>query len=987
MRRNAAYTCWLLTLLLATLALTSKPAHAARMVWQDAECWQTAQFPSEAYSCEKPGAGYLETHVVEDKSGVEDLKLTKSGQYCSYEGMGSLAKEGGEWYATPTPHSSYEQGNGHESVCAAWSPSSGYVRWGLQLNNDPHPPERLSPYQCEGPELKERCGIAHYYSSAAQGLNNRPWSSYFGEPILKVEDPIKTNTVRGFQPGEKGYGVGYLCPVVEDAKSGDIIELCYEEWFGAGPKSVGPQWQYPHVGQCFDTIKGGFAHNHDKIVIPVKESTNPTQFLWNTFTEPLTESEYPVETGLKPELTSSNMKEFAELDNKEFKTTTLAGGYPKEPEITDGCGRSAATSAAEWALIGVKQGIEEWETGEVESGRSRSGLASTVVEPAYTWTSFNPLPVAITAESASKLTETEATVTGELNPEGFATSYAIEYGTNSVGEHVTTETPIGGGTSRVPISSTLTGLGASSTYKYRIRAVHTSVGGVYYGPEQTFSTTGKPSAETLPASGINGAEARLNGSVNPRGNESKFFFEYGTTKEKYEHKTAEASAGAGTIEVEVNKIVTGLSLETTYYYRIVATNSKGTTDGHERSFTAVGVPKNTVLPAITPTTPNQGVPATATSGTWSGKPTYAYQWERCNGTGGECSAIAGATTAAYTPAEADLTHTLVVKVTARNVAGESSALSAATSAVKPAGEITEYALLPKKGDTLVAEGSDGDLWVVWAYGYKVVPKIQKVSPTGSILGEYALPERSKPTCIVLGSEGSLWFSDEDLEKIGKITTSGVITEYALPEGSDPRCIAVGSDGKLWFTEYGSNKIGTMTTAGVISHEYTLATASFPYGITAGPGGGLWFTDWGTKKISKITMEGTVTEYAMPAGSESSEEPRQIAAGPSETLWFLFGERGGVDKLTTTGVFTPVNEPTLGASATSLTLGPDGNMWISGSSEVGGVASYWIDRVTPSNTITKFGTSENSQPHSVTPGPESDLWFTSYGTGELGKITP
>jgi virginiamycin B lyase len=149
----------------------------------------------------------------------------------------------------------------------------------------------------------------------------------------------------------------------------------------------------------------------------------------------------------------------------------------------------------------------------------------------------------------------------------------------------------------------------------------------------------------------------------------------------------------------------------------------------------------------------------------------------------------------------------------------------------------------------------------------------------------------------------------------------------------------------------------------------------------------WFTDLGTKKISKITMEGTVTEYAMPAGSESSEEPRQIAAGPSETLWFLFGERGGVDKLTTTGVFTPVNEPTLGASATSLALGPDGNMWISGSNEVGGVTSYWIDRVTPSNTITKFGTSEKSQPHSITPGPESDLWFTSYGTGELGKITP
>src|SRR3954447_4024046 len=44
-----------------------------------------------------------------------------------------------------------------------------------------------------------------------------------------------------------------------------------------------------------------------------------------------------------------------------------------------------------------------------------------------------------------------------------------------------------------------------------------------------------------------------------------------------------------------------------------------------------------------------------------------------------------------------------------------------------------------------------------------------------------------------------------------------VTEHALPApDSQPAYIAAGSDGALWFTEQGVNKIGRITTGGTIA---------------------------------------------------------------------------------------------------------------------------------------------------------------------------
>jgi hypothetical protein len=70
------------------------------------------------------------------------------------------------------------------------------------------------------------------------------------------------------------------------------------------------------------------------------------------------------------------------------------------------------------------------------------------------------------------------------------------------------------------------------------------------------------------------------------------------------------------------------------------------------------------------------------AGTWTGSPSaFAFQWLRCDAAGAACVAIPGATAGTYLVTAADVGSTIRVAVTARNAAGESTALSAQTAVV------------------------------------------------------------------------------------------------------------------------------------------------------------------------------------------------------------------------------------------------------------------------------------------------------------------
>jgi phosphodiesterase/alkaline phosphatase D-like protein len=72
--------------------------------------------------------------------------------------------------------------------------------------------------------------------------------------------------------------------------------------------------------------------------------------------------------------------------------------------------------------------------------------------------------------------------------------------------------------------------------------------------------------------------------VNPNGTETTYTFEYGTTT-TFGSLSAIDNAGDSNALQSITLPITGLAPNTTYRYRIVATNHNGTTTGIVRSFT------------------------------------------------------------------------------------------------------------------------------------------------------------------------------------------------------------------------------------------------------------------------------------------------------------------------------------------------------------------------------------------------------------------
>ncbi|MCF7731122.1 MAG: cadherin-like beta sandwich domain-containing protein [Akkermansiaceae bacterium] len=97
----------------------------------------------------------------------------------------------------------------------------------------------------------------------------------------------------------------------------------------------------------------------------------------------------------------------------------------------------------------------------------------------------------------------------------------------------------------------------------------------------------QPSATSLPASAISGTRATLNGSVNANGAATTVSFQYGLTSSYGATIAASPTSVTGTSTTLVSAGISGLLLETTYHYRVVAANFGGTTYGADMTFTTL----------------------------------------------------------------------------------------------------------------------------------------------------------------------------------------------------------------------------------------------------------------------------------------------------------------------------------------------------------------------------------------------------------------
>jgi len=102
-----------------------------------------------------------------------------------------------------------------------------------------------------------------------------------------------------------------------------------------------------------------------------------------------------------------------------------------------------------------------------------------------------------------------------------------------------------------------------------------------------------PDVATSPVSGVKPTAATLNGTVNPAGaGPATCTFIWGTTTAYGNEAPCSESIAEGESPVAVHAELTGLQPDTTYHYRLKATNSQGTNageDSQDREFTTTGV--------------------------------------------------------------------------------------------------------------------------------------------------------------------------------------------------------------------------------------------------------------------------------------------------------------------------------------------------------------------------------------------------------------
>jgi hypothetical protein len=94
-----------------------------------------------------------------------------------------------------------------------------------------------------------------------------------------------------------------------------------------------------------------------------------------------------------------------------------------------------------------------------------------------------------------------------------------------------------------------------------------------------------PTVTTGPANKVTQHSAILTGIVNPNGLLTTYYFQWGLTT-AYGNVTSSQSAGSGWDNVVVSANLSGLTQNANYHYRLVATNSAGTTYGADMSFIA-----------------------------------------------------------------------------------------------------------------------------------------------------------------------------------------------------------------------------------------------------------------------------------------------------------------------------------------------------------------------------------------------------------------
>lgn len=217
----------------------------------------------------------------------------------------------------------------------------------------------------------------------------------------------------------------------------------------------------------------------------------------------------------------------------------------------------------------------------------------------------------------------------------------------------------------------------------------------------------------------------------------------------------------------------------------------------------------------------------------------------------------------------------------------------------------------------------------------------------------------------------------------------VPTKFSVP-GSAPTTITAGYDGALYFAQFESRMIGRITTTGTVT-QYPLPSATDHAAvgeITATSDGALWLAD--CDAIWRAAPgPGTLTRYPIPSGACA----RGMTVGPDGNVWFTASSNvspfgGHVGRITTSapvGVVTEFPQLPEPLVPETITTGPDGALWFTAD----GNGIDGIGRMTTDGSVTGYPLPQpltGGCPHGITTGSDGALWFTLGCRGTIGRLT-
>jgi sugar lactone lactonase YvrE len=199
-------------------------------------------------------------------------------------------------------------------------------------------------------------------------------------------------------------------------------------------------------------------------------------------------------------------------------------------------------------------------------------------------------PPAVVTGGASGANGAEATLRGTVDPRGFPLQgCSLEYvddaafeasGFAGASSQACAESleSIAAGSAPVAVHADVSGLNPGR-YHYRLTAENKY--GVALGQARAF---GPVMVTTKPASPVLVTEATLRAAIDPGGLPAGYHFEYGES-EAYGHSTQDGEIAAGEGPVDISASIFGLTPDTTYHFRIVASNSLGAFTGPDQTLT------------------------------------------------------------------------------------------------------------------------------------------------------------------------------------------------------------------------------------------------------------------------------------------------------------------------------------------------------------------------------------------------------------------